>query len=292
MRTTPIKQYVDGSPGLSDRKWALMTGLKDPILNADPFTTTSADSNPPGIGMPVTGATGGINWNDQYGGATMNNGVRVSNAPITTTDTTGWQKASAIGKSFAPYASNIINAFRKPPMPALPIADSAPVLRNVNLDSDRVQVEREINSANTAAERGLAANQATAVRQFNMGQKLNELGKINERERNTNIQINNQGSIMAAQTAASNNAKTEDYNQSMVERNVAQQRERAANVANAADKYVLIQNEMRKADTDTKKAQILSGLYAKSGVMDRQRKLWKAQGLEDPLGKGYKDLKD
>lgn len=289
MRTIPVKKYVDGGPGLSDRKWSLMTGLKDPYFTSDPFGSP-VGANPPGMGNPITSATGGINWNDPNKGATFNNGIRV------TTPTTGigvdWQKATDIGNSLAPYASNIVNAFRKPPMPGQPIMDSPPVLQKVNMDADRVQVEREINSANTAAERGLASNQAVAVRQFNMGQKLNELGKINQNERNTNTGISNQNAIYAAQTSASNNAKKEDYNQSVVERNVAQQREQSANLSNASDKYISIQNELRKADTDQKKAQILSGLYAKSGVMDRQRKQWKAQGLADPMGRDYKDLKD
>lgn len=276
-RMTPIKKYVDGGPGLSDRQWALIAAQNDPMLTGDLFTSPVVSSTPPGAGpaIDLSRASGPTMTQQPVAG----NGVN-------------WQRLGDIGNSIAPYTSNIINAFRRAPTPAQPILDSPPVLQRVNFDADRVQVGRAISAANIGADRTLAGNTATAVRQYNMGQSLNELSKINERERNTNIGISNQQSIYNAQTAASNNAKQEDYNQSMVERNVAQQREQAANLANAADKYVAIQNEKRKANTDLEKARILKSVYNKSGVLKRQGMTWKAQGLDDPFGQDYKWLND
>lgn len=282
-RYRPIKKYRDGGPGLSDRQWKLMTGFDDPYLTADlPLVQTS--STPPGTGQSINlPTTSSMTWQPV-------NQVAVAE-PNSASRRIDWNRAGQIGQSLAPYVSNIVNAFRRAPTPAQPIMDSPPVFQKVNYDADRLQVDREIAAANTGADRTLAGNQATAVRQFNMGQKLNELSKINERERNTNIGISNQQAYVNAQVGASNNAKVEDYNQSMVERNVAQQREQAANLANAADKYVAIQNEVRKADTDKQKARILSSVYEKSGVLQRQGMSWRAQGLPDPFGENYKWLK-
>lgn len=278
-RMTPIKKYVDGGPGLSDRKWALIAAQNDPMLTEDLFTSPAVSTTPPGVGPAID----------------LSQASGPTSQPVATTGNTkgvNWQKLGDIGNNLAPYASNIINAFRRAPTPAQPIMDSPPVLQRVNLEADRVQVGRAISAANIGADRTLTGNTATAVRQYNMGQSLNELSKINERERNTNIGISNQQSIYNAQAAASNNAKQEDYNQSMVERNVAQQREQAANLANAADKYVAIQNEQRKANTDLDKARILKSVYNKSGVLKRQGVTWKAQGLPDPFGQDYKWLND
>jgi hypothetical protein len=284
-RMTPVKKYVDGGDPTRERLWRTI-GAMD--LNSDPVTSAL----PPGAGTPIdiNGAIGG----NSYAWSSPGSGVIATNAPALAGTgnkfNVNWKQLGSMGQSVAPYVSNIVNSFRNAPKPAQPIMDSPPVFQRVNLDSDRVQVGREISSANTAADRTLAGNQAVSVRQFNMGQKLNELGKISQQERNYNVDQSNKQAMVNAQVAAGNNAKTEDYNQSMVERTVAQQRERSANLANAADKYVAIQNEQRKASTDVQKANILRSLYSKSGVLKRQGMDWKAQGLPDPFGQDYKWL--
>ncbi len=252
---------VPYAPGYAD------TSIVSTAPSAQPLSTPTTLSRGPAMDIPAAETAGGSSF-----GSIM-------------------QGIGSASQSLAPFASNIINSFRRPAKPGRPLLDSAPVLNRVNLDADRGQVSREINNATRLAERSLNSNTAEAVRQFNLGQKLNRFSQINQTERNTNTQIGNQQSILNAQTNASNNAKIEDYNTAMVDRSMAIQREQSANFANAADKYIGIQNEKRKADVELQKARVLSQAYAGSGVLKRQRIAARENGLPDPLGRNYEDIK-
>jgi len=280
----PVKKYATGGPGPRKTNWDSLLENPNSVVYDDPFATAPVmSSTSPGAGPAInlTGSDSSEAWVPVSSTASPGTGSRRVN----------WAKVGKMANGIAPFASNIINAFRRPPVPARPTMDSPPVFRRVNLDNDRYQVNRQINAANVAADRTLPANTAAAVRQYNVGQQLNELSKISQQERNTNIGIDNQQAAANAQVAASNNAKTDDYNMLLSEREVARQRESSVNWANAADKFVAIQNEKRKAKTDMDKARVLSSIYGKSGVLNRQRKQWRDQGIEDPLGMDYKDIK-
>jgi hypothetical protein len=221
-------------------------------------------------------------------------GINPDNVPgsSSTSGSNILSKTAGYANSIAPFASNIVNAFRKVPKPAQPVMDSAPVLQKVNMDAERNAVSRELNAGSAAADRAVDGNTAESIRQFNIGTKLNQFSRINETERNENTQIANQQAMISAQVAANNNAKRDQYNNDLKEGQIAQSREQSANFSNAADKYIAINNEKSKAALDKQKAGILMSLYSQSGVLRRQGLIWQKSGQPDPFGQDYKWLND
>lgn len=196
-------------------------------------------------------------------------------------------KVGKFANELSPYISNISNTFRKAPKPNVPILDTYTNLSKIDLSNERHGVKRTIDAANKATERSVDANTAEAIKAFNRGQEFNQLSSINERENNTNIGIGNQQAMMDAQIKAGNVNKWNDYGDAKTAAAIADVRERSANVANAGDKFTLIQNEKRKAKVERDKVRVLSSLYNKSGVLSRQAREWKKLGIEDPLGMEY-----
>lgn len=192
----------------------------------------------------------------------------------------------------APFVSNIVNAFRKPPMPEMGTMNPMVTLQKVNMDNERNSIDRDVNAADADASRTLSANTAQAVKQYNLGNRINAKSAVNEKENNANTQISNQQSLINANITAGNNAKKDDFNNQLVERQVAQQREQSANISNFSDKYVGIQNEKQKAKVDMEKTKVLSSMYMRSGVYQAQAREWKAKGVPDPLGRNYDYLDD
>lgn len=181
-------------------------------------------------------------------------------------------------KSMAPYASNLINSFRTPPKPIRPTMDSMVSAQHVNMDNDRNMVSRVARGANANADATLDENTSQAVKQYNRATEINSLSAVNEKERNTNIQIDNDNARLNATISASNNAKWDGYNAAKVERGVAQQREQSANIANAGDKYVGIQNEKAKQEVDLEKQRILAttdiyGTYGRNLSVEERARL-------------------
>lgn len=198
-----------------------------------------------------------------------------------------FNKIGSSADELSPYISNISNAFRKAPRPTVPIMDSFTNLSKIDLSNERHAVKRTTDAANKATERNVDSSTAEAIKAFNRGQEFNQLSSINERENNTNIGIGNQQAMMDAQVKASNTERRNDYGDAKTAADIADVRERSANVANAGDKFTLIQNEKRKASVERDKVRVLSSLYNKSGVLSRQARQWKKMGIEDPLGMGY-----
>jgi len=196
-------------------------------------------------------------------------------------------KAGEFAKEISPYISNISNAFRKAPRPIVPVTDSFTNLKKIDLSNERYAVRRTTDAANKATERNVDANTAEAIKAFNRGQEFNQLSSINERENNTNVGIGNQQAMMDAQVKGANVERWNDYGDAKTAANIADVRERSANVANAGDKFTLIQNEKQKARVERDKVRVLSSLYNKSGVLSRQARDWKKMGIEDPLGMDY-----
>lgn len=199
---------------------------------------------------------------------------------------------SAVSRSLAPFASNMVNALRTPPKPAVPHLDNFVTLQAPSYNNDRAEVSREINGTNAAIDRTVDGNTGAKIRLFNQGQKLERLSAINQSEHNTQVGlIGEQGKINAG-ISARNNEKLDIYGNQQVERQVAQQREQSANVANFSDKVVGIQNEEEKRRVDLEKTKVMSTLFSRSGVGDRERKILKEIGVPDPLGKSYSDLEE
>jgi len=145
---------------------------------------------------------------------------------------------ASITDSVAPYVSNIANAFRKPPMPPKPILDTPVSLQRVNMNNDRYEAERGTRSADKFAENQLDPQAAFAAKAFNNAQRFNQLSSVNQAERNANTGISNREVELNTGVAASNRQLQRGYQNSLVERQLAQQQFQSENLANASDKYV------------------------------------------------------
>lgn len=168
-------------------------------------------------------------------------------------------------------------------MPKKGISNPYVTLNKFNLQGERNAVERDTNATNAGTERNVDGNTAEAVKQFNRGQKFDRLTQINDRENQLNLQVGNQQAMLDAQTTAGNNEKQDEYNDNLVERKIAQQREQSQNFANAGDKFVSMRNEDKRAQVDRDKAQVLSGLFTRSGVMARYARTLKDAGIKNPM---------
>ncbi len=204
-------------------------------------------------------------------------------------------KAGKFADDVTPFISNITNAFRKPPMPKYPTLEGFTNLDKVDYSNERYQVGRAVASANKATERNIDSNTAEAIKGFNRGEEFNRMSAINDRENKDNTGIQHQQAMMDAAVKARNVDKIGDYGDALTARAIAHQREQSDNIANAGNKLVLIGNEKKKAKLDLEKTQVLSSIFSKSGVLTRNNSVraeWKKQGIPDPLGRNYEDLKD
>ena len=231
-------------------------------------------------GAPVIPADYGSKLNESTGSRRMANimpdKIRpISTAPATAItapdfksqglDTNNGKYIAPMGKGIktstfekmAPYASNIINSFRRPPTVKYPHLDDELSAKHVNMDNDRAMVERGIRGSNTAADNNLSENTAAAVKMSNMASRFTQLSAVNSTERNMNTSIDSDMQKTNAQIRAGNNMKLDGYDNANVERGIAIQNNASANVANASDKYIGIQNEQARNDLELKKYEIM-----------------------------------
>lgn len=203
-----------------------------------------------------------------------------------------WKKLTNKAGALAPFASNIVNSFSKAPKVKRPNLLSYQTLRKVNLNNERSEITRAGETSDRATERNVDSSTAEAVKQFNRGQTLQRLGAVGEKERNTNIAVGNQQATLDMQVDYTNKAKMDNYQDTETARRIAQQTQRSANFANAADKLVGIRNEKEKNRVDLEKTRTLASMYDPSGVMKRARAKMRDSGIQDPLGLDFSDLDD
>lgn len=196
-----------------------------------------------------------------------------------------------VGNSIAPFASNIINGMRTPPQVPVPHLDNMVTLRSPSFNAERNSIERNINADASAAAMNVDGNTGAKIRLFATGQKLDRLSDVNQRDVNTRLQTQNEQARINTGISTGNNRKLDEFGQQQVERSIAQQNQQSANLSNLSDKIVGIQNENEKRRVDLQKTRTMSTLFSRSGVGDRERKLLKAMGVDDPLGQDYKDVK-
>ena len=185
-------------------------------------------------------------------------------------------------KDLIPFASNMLNAFRKPPMPKRPGTLSPVTLGKVSYANERTEADRLVRGADLGAERGLDGNTAASVRAGNLSQKFRMYSDSYARENNENTDITNKQTMINAGIDEKNTRGNDFYNQQVVERRIAQQGQQSANVANAADKYISIQNEQAKRDLEAKNFAITSKVFENSGVLKRLMGKLQAEGIDDP----------
>ncbi len=142
------------------------------------------------------------------------------------------------------FASNIANALRKLPMPSLPVYTNPISLQRVSMDNDRYAIEQGVRGANNFAANNLDSQAAAAVMAHNNAARFNQYSKVNQDERNQNIGIANEEATRNQAVNLANQQATKGYQDSLVERKLAQQRLAQENLANVSDK--IMQNQQDK----------------------------------------------
>lgn len=249
---------------------------------------TSGDPDPyASLGvMNDPAITGGSSFN--WASASDPNAATNPGTAAPAAGASGWQSvfgtASKISSSVAPYVSNIANSFRKPPMPAMPGLVNPVTLPNINLDNARNRISRATHAQDINADRALSPQAAAAVRNANLAKEIEGTSQVSEQEAFLNSRQRTEAAGMNLNVDTMNNAAMNHYRDSIVERNIAMQKEQSANLSNAVDKNIGMQNEQAKRDLDLKKMGVLSQMWKDSGVYDRLLKRLKDQGIDDPTG--------
>jgi hypothetical protein len=197
-----------------------------------------------------------------------------------------WRKAfsTAAGGANAlmPYLSNIANSFRKPPMPAAPQLVGYVSPRKVNYSDQMAEADRQVRGANLGADQTLDGNTAAAVKMGNLTQGIRAKNSIQSAEANTNAELAGRTDQLNAGISLQNAGMKNQYNQELVERQIAEQQEQSANLSNATDKYIASQNEKAKGQLDLDKLSVYKQLWQNSGVYDRLLGTMKQQGINLP----------
>lgn len=268
MLTSPIKRKFDDGGDFWDNTQNSINGVyRAPI--------PVAGGNPIGAKAPSTIAPLSINQG------------QVNTSPSSLLSSSG-----NIASSIMPFASNILNSFTKPPQPSQPHLDNPVTLRAPSYGAEKADVLRNINADTEGAARQVDGNTGAKIRLFNMGQKLERLGSINERESNAKIATQNEQARINSGLMGRNNDKLDRYGNEQVERQIAIQKSRSENISNFSDKVIGMQNENAKKQLDLDKTKVMSTLFSRSGVGDRERTILKKLGVSDPLGQDYSDLEE
>lgn len=163
----------------------------------------------------------------------------VPSATIGNTDSEGTGATSVIEK-VAPFASNLVNAFRKLPAVPTPILNDSTAPNYVNYGASRNEAVRAVRGANKLAESQLSSSNATAaVNAANLVSGIRAVNEVNQAENNTNTQIANRTIERNQEVARENNAKLEYAQAQNVSRSLKQQELNSENLANFADKIQL-----------------------------------------------------
>lgn len=192
------------------------------------------------------------------------------------------RKASEVIDTLAPFASNIVNAFRRLPNPPAPSSqrELSPAL--INLDASRAEAVRARRSADKMIERNLASGTAIAAsKAANLSQQVREYNAINQNEANANAQIKNQFQALNAQIRAENQNRRDTYNQQLVEKELKQQQLSAENIADVANKIQLIKRDKRLFDLEDTRL-LLTMAQDETGATWRAGKDIILRAIEDP----------
>lgn len=237
--------------------------------------------------------TAGLNIPTTLATPNFSNAFKPPAGPAAAAQEPSWQSQVSAGlDNVVPYVSNIANSFRRPPSPAVPRGYDPVHLQRVNYGADRAEIDRTIAGQNQGLG-ALGENQATAVRTANLVQGIRGKNQVSQAEANQNAQISNQEIGMNSQIARGNIDNMNQYEDQRVNMRMAQQGQQSANLANAADKYVGMRNQQAMRNVERDKFNILSKVYANSGVVDRTNLVYNEKtGQMEPrkLSKGG-DLK-
>ena len=178
-----------------------------------------------------------------------------------------WQGAIT---SAVPFITNIANIGRRSPKPALPNLEAPVTADYVNFDADRNDLSMQLRGANN----GLNAitnngGTANAVRATNFASYLEARNKLAQNEQNANTEIRNRTNILNQQVDARNSGRKDDYNNSLLARNIADQRFQDANLADFTNKLQMQQRDKSMMRLEDRKIDSLLKMYQDTGVVDR-----------------------
>lgn len=163
-------------------------------------------------------------------------------------------KINGAADKISPFLPNIAEAFRKLPLPNIPVKESeiAPAL--VDYSASRAEAVRQTRGANKAAEENLNTGAAVAAtRASNLAQQERAVGQINEAENNTNAGIRNQTNQVNLQVRARNNSLQNEYNRELVERQLKGQDLASQNLASVSEKVQGMNRDSKLYDLEDQK---------------------------------------
>ena len=155
------------------------------------------------------------------------------------------QRMSPLDKVL-PFVPNVATAVQTPPAVPNPHLDTPIALERVNMDNDRNEVRRAARGANLSLDQTLDANTAAAAKSNVLAQKFAQESKVNQAERNQNIQISNKEKITNAGIAQNNTAKLNQNLVDNLDRDMTQQSEQMMNLYDVGNKIA----NMRAFDAD------------------------------------------
>jgi hypothetical protein len=182
--------------------------------------------------------------------------------------------------SGVPYLSNVLNSFRQPAAVPSPIYENQIQLERQNMDNDRNEVRRGMNTTFRSLDNSMDAQTAGLLKLGALGQSVNQLSSINQNERNTNIGIANQEATINRQVASSNANRQATFNAEQAARKNAMTSAQSENVANAVGKYMGMQDQKNAYNMENFKAQLEFGkdeygTLKRSSIIDEQFKKYK-----------------
>lgn len=191
----------------------------------------------------------------------------------------------------APYATNVLNAFRQLPGPPTLVQQSyiRPVLGNFSASRNSIsrylRQQQYNNNLNIGNKVGAAAASAAA-----MGQAIEGQNQVTQQEQNFNAQQKGQANAINANIEFGNVGRLNEFNKEKVAKQIAQQNLRYENVANASDKFQLQRRDKAQIALENRKIDLLPKLYEDTGVFDRN--LLDEQSAErSSLRRGYRRLR-
>lgn len=295
------KQPLPGIPSPQLPQWAgandtKLNGLPQTFLNkhkARPLKASGGwlgdlgpiDTDTPTLRGPALGAASGVGASaipqptPAFTSATIDANSNIAEPPASPNGSgVNWDAIAGGLNKAAPFASNIANSFRRVPQPIRSQPISAVTLSRVNNSNERTNLDEQTRGMDLAANRGLSANTAAAVRAGNLSTRLRAYGDSYARENNANADISNRQAEINSGIEEKNIGLTNEYNQELVASRIAQQKASSANISNASDKLVQIQNAAAQRELDQAKYKDALRLI-NSGVSGRYEQYLKnAQG--------------
>jgi hypothetical protein len=200
--------------------------------------------------------------------------------PTTPTATKQTPQLPPYRTSGVPYLSNVLNSFRQPAAVPSPIYENQIQLERQNMDNDRNEVRRGMNTTFRSLDNSMDAQTAGLLKLGALGQSVNQLSSINQNERNTNIGIANQEATINRQVASSNANRQATFNAEQAARKNAMTSAQSENIANAVGKYMGMQDQKNAYNMENFKAQLEFGkdeygTLKRSSIIDEQFKKYK-----------------